>query len=186
VFPQDPGGSADLDQERWSSFDVLPDMWKSTRYGGSGLACMLLIDDADRRGSNPTFRGALDSLCYGKKNGATSGWLGQDPNADPNDPAGFVAANLGQYGINFDQYDIRAAESNEAGHPGVRLANNPGAIALKRDTSGPSAAQLASFYTTVAWSSGDLDEGTIHDGVDAQESAKDLALLRASWRARRP
>jgi len=177
VFPQDPGGNADYDQERWSSFDVLPDMWKSTRYGGAGLACLLLVDGADRRGSNPAFRGALDSLCYGKNNGATQGWKSLGPNADPNDPTGFVAANLGQYGVNFDQYDIRAAESAEAGHPGVRLANNPGAIALKRDTSGPSATQLASFYTTVVWGSGDLNSGTLHDAYDVQESADDIGLL---------
>jgi hypothetical protein len=43
VFPQDPV-NADFDQERWSSFDVLPDMWKSTRYAGTGLACMLVVD----------------------------------------------------------------------------------------------------------------------------------------------
>jgi len=51
-------------------------------------------------------------------------------------------------------------------------------IAPRRDTSGPSAAQLAAFYTTVVWSSGDLDRATIHDGVDPQESANDLALLQ--------
>ena len=178
VVPQDPGGSTDFDQERWSSFDVLPDMWKSTRYGGASLACLLLIDDADRRGSDPAFRGALDSLGYGKSNGATQGWFGLGPNTDPNDPAGFVSANLGQYGLNYDHYDIRAAESAEAGHPGVRFAFNPAAIALKRDTSGPSAAQLAAFYTTVLWASGDLNSGTIHDSFEPQESADDIALLQ--------
>jgi len=177
VYPQDPGGVADFDQERWSSFDVLPDMWKSTRYGGGGLACMLVIDDGDRRGSDPAFRGALDTLGYGKVNGATQGWYGLDPGSDPNDPAGFVSVNFGQYGLNYDHYDIRASESSEAGHPGVRFANNPAAIALKRDTSGPSAAQLASFYTTILWSAGDLNSNTIHDTRDYQEPADDIALL---------
>jgi hypothetical protein len=178
VFPQDPGGSPDYDQERWSSFDVLPDMWKSTRYAGAGLACMLLVDGGDRRGSDPSFRGALDTLGYGKNNGATQGWFGRGPNTDANDPAGFEPANLGQYGANYDHYDIRGAEGEEAGHPGVRLANNPGAIALKRDTSGPSAQQLAAFYTTVVWASGDLERGTLHDMFDAQEAANDIGLLQ--------
>jgi hypothetical protein len=177
VFPQDFTGNADFDQERWSSFDVLPDMWKSTRYFGQGLACLLVIDDNDRRGADAAFRGALDTLGYGKRNGATQGWLGLGPNSDPNDPAGFVAANLGQYGLNYDHYDIRASESDEAGHPGVRFATNPGAIALKRDTSGPSAQQLASLYTSVLWLAGDLSSGTLHDGFDSQESAPDIFLL---------
>jgi hypothetical protein len=176
VYPQDPGGSTDYDQERWSSFDVLPDMWKSTRYGGTGLACFLMIDGADRRGADPAYRGAADTLGYGKGNGATSGWKGLGPGSDPNDPAGFVAANLGQYGLKYDHYDIRAAENTEAGHPGVRLASNTGAIALKGDKSGPSAAMLAAFYTTVLHLAGDLDRHTLHDHFECGEGANDVAL----------
>jgi hypothetical protein len=176
VFPQDPVNT-DFDQERWSNVDVLPDMWKSTRYGGAGLACMLMIDDNDRRGADGAYRGAADTLGYGKNNGATQGWKRLGPKADTDDPAGFVAANLGQYGLNFDHYDIRASESGEAGHPGVRFANNPGLIAGKRDTSGPSAAQLATLYTNVLFLSGDLNASTINDGVDQQEGADDIALL---------
>ena len=175
VFPQDPVNS-DFDEERWSSFDVLPDMWKSTRYSGAGLACMLMIDGNDRRGADPQYRGAADSLGYGKNNGATQGWKRLSPAASTEDPAGFVAANLGQYGLNFDHYDIRASESGEAGHPGVRFANNPGAILLKRDTSGPSAPQLATLYTNVLHIGGDLNAGTLHDTFDSQESADDISL----------
>ena len=176
VFPQDPSVNEDDDQERWSNFDVLPDMWKSTRYGGLGLACLLIVDAADRRGSDPVYRGAADTLGYGKNDGATSGWKALGPGSDPNDPAGFVAANLGQYGLNYDHYDVRAAESQEAGRPGTRFAVNTGAIALKRDTSGPSAAQLAALYTTVIHLTGDLDTGTLADGYDPQEQADDIAL----------
>ena len=178
VAVQDAGTNPDFDQERWSNWDVLPDMWKSTRYGGAGLACMLMIDGNDRRGADPQYRGAADSLGYGKNNGATQGWKQVVPPAPlgTEDPAGFVAANLGQYGLNFDHYDIRASESDEAGHPGVRFASNTGGIALKGDTSGPSAAQLASLYTLVAHIGGDLSSGTIHDGVDSQEGADDIAL----------
>ena len=176
VFTQDPGGNTDFDAERWSSFDVLPDMWKSTRYSGAGLACMLMVDGNDRRGADPAYRGAADSLGYGKNNGATQGWKSLGPNTNTEDPAGFVAANLGQYGLNFDHYDIRASESSEAGHPGVRFASNPGGIALKGDKSGPSAAQLATFYTSVLHISGDSSSGTLSDGVESQESANDLSL----------
>jgi hypothetical protein len=177
VFTQDFGGNEDFDAERWSSFDILPDMWKSTRYPpGAGLACMLMIDGNDRRGADRAYRGAADSVGYGKNNGATQGWKQVSPKTSSEDPAGFVAANLGQYGLNFDHYDIRASESAEAGHPGVRLATNPGAIALKGDKSGPSAAQLATFYTTVLHLSGDLSSATIHDTFDSQESADDIGL----------
>ena len=41
VFVQDLVGNPDFDQERFTSVDVLPDMWKSTRYGGAGLACIV-------------------------------------------------------------------------------------------------------------------------------------------------
>jgi len=177
VYPQGPAGGEDLDQERWSSVDVLPDMWKSSRYGGAGLACLLLVDGADRRGADPAYRGTLDSLGYGKDNGATSGWrLFYGPSVDPNTALNFVPANLGQYGLNYDHYDIRAAESAEAGHPGVRFATNLAAIGPKRDTSGPSATMLATLYTTVLHAAGDLDAGTLHDGFDSQEGADDIAL----------
>ncbi|MEP7027898.1 MAG: hypothetical protein ABI960_04815, partial [Candidatus Eisenbacteria bacterium] len=176
VFPRDPGGNTDFDQERWSSFDVLPDMWKSTRYGGAGLACMIMVDGNDRRGADPQYRGAADSLGYGKNNGATQGWKRISPAASTEDPAGFVAANLGQYGLNFDHYDVRASESSEAGHMGVRFSPQPGAIALKGDKSGPSANQLATFYTTVLHLSGDLSSGTLSDGFESQESANDLSI----------
>ncbi len=188
VFPQDPGGNTDFDAERWSSFDVLPDLWKSNRFGGAGLACMLMIDGNDRRGADPQYRGAADSLGYGKTNGATSGWHVVDPSGTngagttgrgPNNPAGFVAANLGQYGLNYDHYDIKASESGEAGHPGARLASiqAPGNSDLRRtDKSGPSPAQLATFYTTVLHLAGDLNITTLDDKITSQEQADDITL----------
>ena len=176
VFPQDPDAAADLDQERWSSVDVLPDLWKSTRFGGAGLACVLLVDAADRRGSNPSYRGALDSLGFGKDDGATSGWRSLGAGHDPNDPAGFIAANRGQYGIRYDQFDIRASESREAGHPGARFALNLAGVAQKGDRSGPSAAMLGTLYQTVIHATGDLDYAVLHDGSGSQEGSDDIAL----------
>lgn len=186
VFTQDPSGNPDFDADRWSSFDVLPDMWKSTRYLGAGLACLLMVDDNDRRGAERAYMGAADTTGYGKNNGAKKGWKrgfnnpGQTNNGDPmdaNNPAFQVPANLGQAGLNFDLYEVRASESAEAGHPGVRLATNPAGIALKGDKSGPSAAQLGVLYTNVLWFSGDLNSATLHDAEDSQESADDISLL---------
>jgi hypothetical protein len=176
VFPQDLAGLADLDADRWHSVDVLPDMWKSARFGGGGLACMLVIDGADHRGPERAWLGAMDTLCYGKNNGAKKGWKGLGPQSDPNDPAGYVPANLGQAGLNFDLYEIRAAESAEAGHPGVRLATNLGAIAGKGDRSGPSPTMLGALYSSLLVFTGDLDNSTLHDAFDQQEGADDIAL----------
>ncbi len=176
VTIQDPAGFTDTDADRWSSFDILPDMWKSTRYSGAGLASLLMIDDDDRRGDERVYVGAADTMGYGKNNGAKKGWR-LSASADPNDPANFVAANLGQAGLNFDLYEIKASESKEAGHPGVRFASNLGLVANKGDKSGPSAAQLAVLYGQVLWFAGDVSDGVLHDASDSQEGADDVALL---------
>src|SRR5262249_46189328 len=120
-----PGMGGYFDQLRYDSFDVLPDMWKDTRFGGPGLACMLYVDAGDRRGGEPAVVGALDSLGYGNDNGADRGWKSvglQDPGGNyPNDPAGFVPANLGAMGTAYDKYDIRASESGEGDRLGCRI-----------------------------------------------------------------
>src|SRR6185295_2642635 len=59
ISPQ-PSAGGDLDQLRWEHADVLPDLWKDLRFGGNGLACILYVDAADRRGIEPSVRGALD------------------------------------------------------------------------------------------------------------------------------
>jgi hypothetical protein len=184
VWAQDPGGIVNFDSERFLSVDVLPDMWKSTRYGGLGLACMLMVDGADRRGSDRVYRGAADTLGYVKNNGASQGWKGTGPAAtsaaQADNPAGFVAANLGQYGLNFDHFDVLGAEGSEAGHPGARFASNTGAIAQKGDKSGPSASQLATFYNSLLYLAADLDDGTgtLQDGVTEGQGADDISLLQ--------
>jgi hypothetical protein len=188
VTPQAPTTNFDLDEERWSSFNVLPDLWKSTRFGGGGLACLLLVDAADRRGADPAYRGAADTLGYGKNNGAAQGWHVVDPGPTnaamttgdgPNNPAGFVAANLGQYGLNYDHYDVRGAEGLQCGHMGARLASvqAPGNSDPRRtDRSGPSQLMLGTFYTAILHHAGDLDMGTIEDRLESQGQADDLAL----------
>ena len=110
VLAQGAGNDENDDAERWASFDVLPDLWKSTRFGGTGLACLLMVDGADGLGSDPAYRGAADSLGFGRLDGAAQGWHVVDPSATnaagtsgrgPNNAAGFVAANLGQYGLSL-------------------------------------------------------------------------------------
>jgi hypothetical protein len=181
VFPQDPGAFPRFDAERWWGANVLPDMWKSTRYGGAGLACMLMVDASDGRGADRAYRGAADTLGLGKNNGAAQGWKGTGPAASSaaqaNNTAGFVAANLGQYGLNFDHFDVTGTEGTEAGRIGSRFAQNNGAIAGKGDKAGPSATQLNTFYNGIVYSSGDLSSGTLSDGVDQQEGADDITLL---------
>jgi hypothetical protein len=184
VTPQGTGDNAFYDQERWWSADVLPDFWKSVRFGGGGLACMLLVDQADRRGADPAYLGALDTLGYGKNNGASTGWRGLAPNADPNDPAGFIAANRGQAGYAFDHYDVIGGEADRgAGAIGARLSAlfNP-----VSDRSGPTAAMLATFYSTVVHSSGDISWHTLSDGDDTYEPGNDVALYRSFLAAGTP
>jgi hypothetical protein len=195
AFVQDPGGTPSFDVERWSNANVLPDLWKSTRFGGLGLACMLMVDGADRRGADPQYRGAADTLGYGKLNGAAQGWKvnvptkatgqpydgGVPAGSNPNNTANFVAANGGQYGLNYDHFNINEAEGSEAGHPGSRFASNTGFISLKRDFAGPSAAQLNTFYSNLLYLSADLDDGTgtLQDGITLGQGGDDITLLDA-------
>jgi hypothetical protein len=162
---------ADQDADRWHSVDVLPDLWKSERFDGLGTACVLLVDAGDRRGTEPVVVGALDSLGYGKNNGAKKGWKGLGPGSDPDDPAGFVPANLGQAGLNFDLFEYRSGHAF-AGSVGSRLDGTTPAAGPRGATSGPSPAMLAAFYRTVAHLGGDaqapLQDGTYDRGDDVR------------------
>jgi len=154
-----------------------------------------MVDGADRRGADPQYRGAADSLGYGKTNGATQGWRINNPaqatglpftagapgGRNPNNPQNFVSQNFGQYGLNYDHFDINEAEGGEAGHPGSRLATNTGFIATKGDFAGPSAAQLNTFYQNVLYLAADLDDGTgtLEDGITPGQGGNDITLLDA-------
>jgi hypothetical protein len=142
VFPQDPGGNIDTDAERWSNFDVEPDMWKSTRYGGAGLACMLMIDGNDRRGADRVFRGAADSRLRQEQRPA--GWKGLGP-ARLRSPAG-SSPRPGPVRPEPHHYDICASESAKPSRASFRLEPR---LDRSRAKSGPSASMLARSYTTV-------------------------------------
>lgn len=174
---------ADLDLLRWEHMDVLPDLWKDARFGGPGLACLLYVDAADRLGVEPAVRGALDSLGYGVDNGAGRGWKATPTSSSADDPSGFVAANLGQNGLAYDQFDITGAEFPEGDRPGCRLASPVAPeLAGKQCKQGPTLAMLDFYYRAILWDSGPLATGTMHDGASLGEQSNDAKLIR-DWLA---
>jgi hypothetical protein len=178
---QQPALGPHYDGQRFMEVAVLPDLWKDARFGGTGLACMLVIDAADRRGQENSVLGTLDSLGYGKNNGAGRGWWENDPstsNPDPNDPDNRVFANLGQKGLAFDWFDITGAESVEGDRPGCRLATSPPELADRQCKQGPTPEMLKTYYNIILWMSADLESSTLHDGVDVGEQSDDVGLIR--------
>ena len=177
------GFTPHFDGQRFMELGVFPDLWKDAAYGGAGLACMMVFDAADRRGQEMSLLGALDSLGYGKNNGAGRGWKEVDPaNPNPNDPAGFVAENRGQKGLAFDWFDVQAAESSEGDRPGCRILGDPltdpATTGPKQCKQGPTPDMLKVYYSTIWWAADDLEDGAIHDGLDSQEQSDEVALLR--------
>jgi hypothetical protein len=170
------------DGQRFLEIGVLPDLWKDIRFGGAGLACMLIVDAGDRRGQEHTISGALDSLGFGKNTGAGRGWKEDDPstsNPNPDDPDNWVYPNLGQKGLSFDWFDINAAESAEGGRPGCRLAPIVFPQLIDRQCKqGPTPLMLKTYYNTVLWMSDNLEMGVLHDGIDSQEQSSDVELIR--------
>jgi hypothetical protein len=174
-----------FDQLRYDSIDVLPDMWKSLSYGGSGLACLLYVDAGDRRGGEPAVVGALDSLGYGSDNGADRGWKAVAGSNDPNNVAGFVPVNLGAMGTAYDKYDIRASESQEGARLGCRIVGGgvDAGVSDRQCKQGPSVAMLDRFYNTIIWDSVDLDgsSGTMHDGLGVGSEQSDDPGIINQW-----
>jgi hypothetical protein len=169
-----------FDGQRFMEIGVFPDLWKDISNGGNGLACMLVVDAGDRRGQEDTVIGALDSLGYGKNNGAGRGWWEDEPstsNPDQDDPSNWVFPNLGQKGLSFDWFDIQASESAEGDRPGCRLAAAPPDLADRQCRQGPTPAMLAFYYNTILWAADDLETGVLHDGADFQEQSDDVALV---------
>jgi hypothetical protein len=167
------------DGQRFLEIGVLPDLWKDLRFGGNGLACMLVIDAMDRWGQEHTVLGALDSLGYGENKGAGRGWWEDDPstsNPNPNDPDNWVFKNLGQKGLSFDWYDIQAAESAEGDRPGCRLATAPPQLQDRQCKQGPTPEMLKKYYNTILWMGGRI--GILHDGESAQQQSDDIGLIQ--------
>ena len=124
VTPQTCEGSTD--GHRWQEFGVLPDRWKDAAFTHPVLgldaslnpACVLYVDQNDRRGNERVWIGVADSIgaTAANKKGAHNGWSASgETGADINDPTFFVRKHIGQAGTTFDMYGVKAAESLNTG-----------------------------------------------------------------------
>ena len=178
VSPQNNEGSSD--GHRWQQFGILPDRWKDAAFNdtpkGTGMACMLYVDQNDRRGNERQWVGVADSIgaTAANRRGAHNGWRangGTTPYADANggainistNPSIAVYTHGGQPGTTWDMYGVKASESltTSAGALGSRLsATAIGTIASgKESKQGPSAEMLKYYYPVLMFLTGDLVSG---------------------------
>jgi hypothetical protein len=170
VSPQIEEGSTD--GHRWQQFGVLPDCWKNQsyvhpvyRFNGRGPACLLVVDNNDRRGNERIWVSVADTIGATRKEkwGAHNGWHAVGANTglagqtaagtavDINDPdnhlntvgtgagtrQGYTAEHGGQPGTTWDFYQVKASESltTSAGSLGSRLAFRGGPAAMANQSS---------------------------------------------------
>ena len=186
VTPQGTEGSTDA--HRWQQVSVLPDRWKDVAFGGNGMACMLYVDNNDRRGDERVWVSVMDSIGgtraadWGNHNGwhasgalATTA-LGAGAGSNP---AIAVYGKNKQPGTTWDMYGVKASESltTSSGSLGNRLANRAGMgfAANKYAVNGPTPEMLRAYYRVVALLSGDLTSGIL--GPFTNRSQNDIALL---------
>ncbi|MHC4067517.1 MAG: FlgD immunoglobulin-like domain containing protein, partial [Planctomycetota bacterium] len=165
--------------QRFQTVGVLPDLWKDREFGGAGLACMLVVDatSSSLEQEGTAVVGLLDTLGYGKNNGAGLGWWENDwsaGNPNPDDPDNRVSQNLGQRGLAFDWYDARG--TSEGGRPGCRLAVAPPELADRQCKAGPTPEMLKTYYNSILWLSGELSG--LHDGQSFGQQSDDVGLIR--------
>lgn len=193
VSPQNTEGPS-TDGHRWQEFSVLPDRWKSPSYTnpvlgtpGRGDACMLYVDQNDRRGNERTWVGVADSIgaTRAEKYGANNGWHAAG-DGDVNDPAGFVRKHAGQAGTTWDMYQVKASESLNTG-PGS-LGSRGGVSALsfndntntqingKTSRQGPSEAMLNAYYKILFVLTGDLNSSIF--GPFNNKSQNDYKIMQ--------
>jgi hypothetical protein len=156
-------------------------------FGGNGSACMLYIDNADRRGDELTWVSLMDSACgtsaakWGSHNGwhATGGGFSLDANVNANVSQAFVSGRNAQPGSSWDMYGVKAAESAQTGgtHIGNRYANQAGMGLMdgKQASIGPRKAWLRTYYRSIAWLSGDLNTQMIGPFTNVGED--DIGLI---------
>lgn len=184
-FITSQGSEGSSDQHRWQQFSVLPDRWKDAAFGGAGAACMLYVDNNDRRGNEGRFVATMDSIgaTSAAARGAFNGWsapgttdiAGLDVRTDLT-----VTVNKNnQPGTTWDMYGVKASESltTSAGALGSRLANRSGMgfAAGRESKAGPTPEMLRTYYKVVALLSGDLTSGVL--GPFTNRSQDDIALL---------
>jgi len=192
VSPQSGEGSTD--GHRWQEFSVLPDRWKSASYThpvlgtpGRGTACMLYVDQNDRRGNERVWVGVADSIgaTRAEKYGAHNGWHAAG-DGDINDPVGFVRRHIGSPGTTWDMYGVKAAESLSSG--AGSLGSRGGASALsfadgtntqingKSSRQGPSEEMLNAYYKILLVLSGDLNSSIF--GRFTNKSDNDYKIIQ--------
>lgn len=190
VFPQSL--EASTDGHRWQAFSVLPDRWKETGYVnpnglvGLGKACLLVVDQNDRRGNERVWVGIADTLGATRSNkyGSHNGWHAAG-GQDINDPAQFVSNHNGQAGTTWDFYQVRAPESltTSSGSIGSRISQSAAALgdaqlAGKESRQGPTPKMLEKYYTMMFMFSGDLNLSVL--GPFDQRSQDDVGVI-SNW-----
>ncbi len=161
-----------FDGHRWQQFGVLPDRWKDSHFSGPGMACMLVIDNDDRRGDERAWVSVADSTCWRTEParwGAHNGWhakgagFGLDARTNPNLAQAFVRKNS-QPGTVWDLYGVKASEAGPTGGTriGSRYAPQPtGLMAGKGAAIGPRKSWLQTWYQEAMWLTGDLNSWNI-------------------------
>lgn len=158
-----PNAGGIFDGTRWYSINALPDEWKNPSYNNfgypasNGMACMLFVDQGDRRGDHLLWdnMAGVIGLTATWKRGASSGYYipaTADIPADLTELATVggtaVSAHLGQEGSLYDAFNVRAGESNV---PAGRLGSRDGAPCIglatgKCSTAGPTKTWLRELY----------------------------------------
>jgi len=187
IDPQNGEGPS-RDGHRWQQFGVLPDRWKDPAFDGQGMACLLYVDNNDRRGNERVWVSVMDSIgaTSAADRGNHNGWGGLVSSSelfglnlsDPDIAAAVVANKNKNAGTTWDMYGVKASESltTQAGALGSRLANPAiGFAAGKNSRQGPTPEMLRTYYRLVALLTGDLNSGVL--GPFANRSQNDIALL---------
>lgn len=179
VYPQP--GEGNLDGHRWQQFAVLPDRWKDQAFGGLGMACMLFVDGADRRGDERVWKGVADSLGSTAQAdvGAADGYGHVPGTGNINDPQYFIANKNAQLGTLWDAYQVKAGESfattatRIGGRLGYRAAGGP--VDGKWTRTPPTPDMLSTYYSMILYSSGDVSYSIL--GPEYDITSDDVALL---------
>src|SRR5262245_12642936 len=180
VVPQ-PGCNRDC--LRWAHFSVLPDRWKDSSFGGSGMAEMLVVNLDDGRSDECAWASVADSVgitSYSRR-GANNGWGRVPAGTDVNDPAYFVRSHGGQPGTCWDYYTVRGSRdtlTGNAGGLGGRLA--PRCIgcpsAGRESRQGPTGLTMRTFYRLVLFLSGGRNVAIL--GPSEDRGQDDVTMLQ--------
>ncbi len=176
------------DQHRWQEIGVLPDRWKDTQFGGSGMACMLYADYNDRRGDEAVWVSVMDSIggTASNKWGAHNGWhaaggVNLNVNSNPSLPAqAYVYGRNAQPGTTWDKYDVRATESGSSvgTRIGGRVIIQGADLLLGHDANvAPTPAMLRQYYRFISLLTGDLNSGDLGPRLDLEQPEDDIAIL---------